>query len=482
MPINEKRKHIGPYEWLALITGFALLSFELVASRILAPAIGSSIYVWTSVIGVIIAALAVGYTFGGKIADKRVKPLDIVWLLIGSSAAVTLTMLGSPFVLDAVLQISSDPRFQGMLASIILFAPASFLLGAIGPYLGRLKNVSVTTTGTTIASLSSLNAIGSILGTFCTGFLFFSYLGSRATLLLVIVLLLGSSWLIEPRQFLRRRLVAVAIVVLVSSAALAVKPADALTVIDTPSASYKISDIMYRDRPVRVLMAGPGGLQSGIYLDGSPELVFDYTRKMADIVSAAPVKDSILILGGGAFTLPQYFAEKYPSASIDVVEIDPGLAPIARQYFGYKDPGNVQIVSQDARTFLNDSAKQYDIVLVDAYNDVSIPFTLTTNEYVEKLRRSLSADGLLAVNVIASSSGRCGQLLSSLHTAYSSQFDDFRAYPLEDSSLEIKQNVILVYGNRGLEGLPSGDQPLNLPRAPTLRDDFAPVEYLQAGC
>lgn len=478
----ESKQNVSSYEYVAFLSGFALLSFELVASRILAPAIGSSIYVWTSIIGVIIASLAAGYSYGGKLADKRVEPLDVVWLLIGSAAAITLTMLGAPVLLNAILQTPSDPRMQAVIASFILFAPASFLLGAISPYLARLKNISLKTTGRTIASLGALNSVGGIAGTFITGFVLFSYIGSRDTLLFIIVVLIGSSWLIEPRRQYKYRLLAVVGIIIFSFVALVVKPAGVVAIIDTPSASYRVSDIEYGGRPIRVLAVGPGGLQSGVYRDGSDELVFGYTQKMADIVSTAHTKESVLILGGGSFTLPQYLAKKYPSMQIDVVEIDPELVSIARKYFGYKDPANVQIITQDARTLLNSNTKQYDIVLVDVYNDSLIPFTLTTGEYTEQLRRAVKPSGLVAVNIIASDKGACGELLASLHATYGRQFPVSWAYPVNGRSLSVRQNVVIAYGFQPLASMPPGSVQLNLSFRPLLSDDFAPVEHLQSQC
>lgn len=478
----KNKRTINPYEYIAFSSGFALLSFELVASRILAPAVGSSIYVWTSIIGVIIAALAAGYNYGGKLADKRVTPLDITWLLLGSSAAITVTMLGAPVLLDVILSTPSDPRVQGMVASVILFAPASFLLGAISPYLARLKNLSVKTTGTTIASLSVLNSIGGITGTFSTGFVFFSYIGSRSTLVLIIIVLLGSSWLIKPRQHFKYRLLIVTSIIIVSMLALVIKPAGVVAIIDTPSASYRISDIQYNGRPIRALAAGPGGLQSGVYRNGSDDLVFGYTQKMADLVAVAPVKESVLILGGGSFTLPQHLAKKYPNARIDVVEIDPELANIARKYFNYKDPANVRIITQDARIFLNNNTTQYDIVLVDVYNDDFIPFTLASVEYAKVLRQAVKPSGLVAVNVIASNNGACGELLSKIHGTYNSQFPASWVYPVSDQSLSIPQNIVLAYGFQPREGMPSSSRLHNLPVESVLSDDFAPVEYLQSQC
>src|SRR5512133_2999486 len=173
------RRHIGVYEIVAFVTGFTLMAFELVASRILAPTIGTSTYVWTSVIGVMIAALALGYAAGGWAADKRAEQTDIAWLLLLTALFILLTRVTYQGTLEDIAATLHDSRAQGVVASIFLFVPASFLMGVISPYLARLRVRSLTTTGRSVAGLSASNSVGGIVGTFCTGFIFFSIIGSR---------------------------------------------------------------------------------------------------------------------------------------------------------------------------------------------------------------------------------------------------------------------------------------------------------------
>lgn len=161
------------YEIAAFITGFALLAYELSAARILAPTIGSSTYVWTSVIGVIIAALSLGYAIGGILADRRTKSSDIGVLLLASATTTLISIILSRDALEVIASLVRDPRLQGLIASAFLFSPTSFLLGAVSPYLAKLRTVSLKHTGTSIASLSAANAVGGIVGTFSVGFIFF---------------------------------------------------------------------------------------------------------------------------------------------------------------------------------------------------------------------------------------------------------------------------------------------------------------------
>ncbi len=459
------------------------MAYELVAARILAPQIGSTVYVWTSIIGVIIAALSLGYAYGGYIADRRVKSVDVVTMLMLGSAFVVLTLLAAPIILPFTSTAFSDPRIQGVFAAILLFAPASFLLGAISPYLARLKITRLDTTGSTIASLSALNAVGGIIGTFFTGFVFFAYIGSGHSLVLIALLLLVSSWFISPALQFRRRLGATLVIILIGLAAMNISPTSnrsVITTLDTPSARYEVVDVIMNERPIRALASGPTGLQSGVYKDGSDELAFLYTRKIAELIRLYPQPENILILGGGTFTLPQYLASEYPETTIDVVEIDDGLVSLAREYFGYKDPQNVTPIIDDARAFLNRNTTRYDIVVIDAYNDTTIPPTLATREYVERLQTAVKPNGVVLANVVGADSFRCRDLLRSLHGAYKSEFNYSEVYPLYDEFLLSVQNIIIAYASRETPWLPKSD--ITIPPMQPFTDDYAPVEFLKQKC
>ena len=154
---------------ISFLSGFALMAYELVAARLLAPTIGSSIYVWTSVIGIIIASLSLGYWLGSKLADARQKQIDVVILSLAAALFVVITMLTFTPALAWITDTFNDVRIQGVVASLILFAPASFLLGMKSPYLAKLNIKKLETAGESVANLSALNSIGGILGTFITG-------------------------------------------------------------------------------------------------------------------------------------------------------------------------------------------------------------------------------------------------------------------------------------------------------------------------
>lgn len=479
-------RRIGRYEAIAFITGFVLMAYELVASRILAPTIGTSIYVWTSVIGVMIAALAIGYAVGGWLADQRGKQYDVVWLLLSAALCVLITGVFYVGTLESVTFIAHDPRLQGVIAATLLFAPASFIMGTISPYLAKLRINSLHTTGRSVAMLSACNSLGGISGTFSAGFVFFSYLGSRQTLFLLTMLLIVSSWAVTSfRIGLRPRIVAtIVLTVLALLQLVSTNPKAIIADIDTPTSHYQVAKLADHGRPVNVLITGPGGFQSGTYTTGDKDLVFGYTRKLAEVVAAAPQKDRIAILGGGAFTLPEYLGHKYPNSRIDVIEIDPKLPQIAKQYFRYQQPGNVHVIAQDARAYLQKTDTKYDIILVDVYNDASVPFSLATKEYAAKLHHALTSDGIVAANIIAGTNQSCGPLLTSIQASYASSFSRGRYYPIETVSMESKQNLVAIYSNQSLTWANTirGQTTATVHNGAVLTDNFAPTERLIQSC
>lgn len=474
----------GRWEAVAFVIGFCLLAYELAAARLLAPFIGSSVYVWTSVIGVIILALSLGYAFGGWLADKRVKAVDVAFLLLAAAAGTAITLLAYSAILELVVVYVADPRLQGLLASLVLFAPTSFILGSISPYLARLKLKSIKTTGRVVAGLSAINSLGGITGTFVTGFVLFGYFGTNQILVFLVFGLIFLSWLIVSRHHALERIVISAGVVIAALIGLNPPlPDNVVADIDTPSARYQVQEIFGEREPYRALITGPGARQSGSYTDGSNQLVFWYTQAMADITEIAPRKDNILILGGGAFSLPRYFSEKYPDSHITVVEIDPALPAISEDYFYYEPAKNITVVSEDARTFLNDNRKKYDIVVVDAFSHTTIPFTLTTREYAAALENAVSPNGQVMVNLIVSTHGSCGELFAGIDKSYKSSFVHGAYFPRYPNSTNVRQNLIAAYANQE-HAWPGQAKNVaaKLPGGQSFTDDFAPTDRINFDC
>lgn len=463
-------------EFISFVTGYCLLTYELAAARILAPSIGSSTYVWTGVIGVIIAALSLGFFVGGRIADRRDRATDLVYLLGLASLMAVVTLVTYDGILLMIVEAIKDSRIQAVVAALTLFAPTSFFIGMTSPYLAKLNVDSLKSTGRSIANLDMFNALGGIIGTFVTGFILFGFIGSHQAIGVVAVLLIAISWLIAPRIHTGKRGVVSAILIL-----MALTPAGSvpgLIGIDTASAHYEVVSAFRNDRPITGLITGPSGTQSAVYQNGLSDPVFWY----AEVVSKLTIDrqpDSILVLGGGAFTLPQYLSEQLPDAEIDVVEIDPELETISQQYFRYTNPANVDEFFTDARTYVNQTERTYDVIIVDVYGDTSIPFTFMTKEYGAAISKLVNKNGVVIANIIGGEVGQCRDALAAVDAAYRSVFP-FAQYANESGRPEERANYIVQYSQQELET--PGLKPFPRLGGPLYTDNFAPSERLYYQC
>jgi spermidine synthase len=196
------------------------------------------------------------------------------------------------------------------------------------------------------------------------------------------------------------------------------------------------------------------------------------------------------MIGGAAYLFPRDYLRKYPDATIDVVEIDPGMTRLAREYFRLRDDPRMAIYHNDARVFLNQTGPaHYDAILMDAFGTLfSVPYQLTTVEAARQLHGALTDDGVLVANIGAAVSGEANQFLRAELATWRSVFADVKVFKVNlqrgDADL---QNLIVVAlkkmeGQRGrgdefAELLSHEIRDRDFEALPVLTDDLAPVEY-----
>jgi len=157
---------------LAFNVGFVIMGFELLGGKILAPYFGNSIYIWGSIIGVFMSALACGYYAGGKWSLHQPNLLKYSVLLLLGCILLLININLADWVLESTYSISNDPRYGSLMAAVILFAPPAVLLGMVSPYSIALLVVDQHTSGHTAGRLYFISTIGSALGTIATSFYF----------------------------------------------------------------------------------------------------------------------------------------------------------------------------------------------------------------------------------------------------------------------------------------------------------------------
>jgi spermidine synthase len=221
---------------------------------------------------------------------------------------------------------------------------------------------------------------------------------------------------------------------------------DVLYEFDTDYGHYQVVDMVYDGRPARVLFSGnQRAAQSGVATDISDDLLFDYNQRMFELVVGYQPQ-RLLLIGGGMYTLPTALLAELPDITMDVVELDEGLEPVARQYFGLGSDERLRIIYDDGLSFITTNNTRYDMILIDAYTHELAEPSLSSAEAVSHLTRGLAPDGVIVSNVIASYFGRRSQALRRLMDHYhEQQYSDVALFPASQSlSLWLPQNLILT--------------------------------------
>ncbi len=226
---------------------------------------------------------------------------------------------------------------------------------------------------------------------------------------------------------------------------------------DTPHEHYQVVDTLYDGRPARVLYSGnQQAAQSGIAQDTNPDLLFDYNQRFLELASGLK-PERVLVIGGGAFTLPQALLHALPNTSIDAVELDAKLVELSRRYFHLPDSSRLHIYTSDGRTFLREYHVQYDMVIIDAFMHTTIPRELKTLQaFLAYREHVVEEQGVVAMNVISGYHGVRSSTLRQVYAAAQQTFDTVDVMLASyGNSLWLPQNFVLV-GQRG-QKLPVGD-------------------------
>ncbi len=439
-------------ELTVFVCGAVVMAYEINGSRILAPYIGTSTYIWTSLIGVILGALSVGYWFGGRIADREPNIRVLASAIFVAAGLISFTILIKDIVLQAISQFPGGVEVRSIIAAILLFAPASVALGFVIPYATKLRIADLKESGSVVGRLYALSTVGSIVGTFAAGFVLIPFVGSVRTLYLIAAILFVLSILIAGLTLTRNSVSALLVFVIGISvsegSSYLLWRSNGLHDIDTEYSRVWVFETSKPEsgRKMIAMATDPVYIQSARYLE-SDELALEYT-KFYDLVKAyRPEFKKTLMIGGAGFSYPQAYLEKYQNADIDVVEIDRGMTDIARRFFLLKDDPRLQIFHADGRVFLNSApAGSYDAILMDAFGSLfSVPFQLTTVEAVREMHRVLKDDGVVIFNIGSAITGDASQFLSSEVATYRQVFSEIHLYKVRPEENDaVSQNLIIV--------------------------------------
>ena len=497
MPEDTQLPTIRPVllEAAVFICGALVMSYEIVGARIVAPYLGSSTYIWTSLIGVILGALSLGYWLGGRMADRRPQLRVLSAAIFIAGGLVSLTILVKSVFLGSIARSTLPLELLALFASLTLFAPASVALGFVIPYATKLRLVSLSDTGRTVGRLYALSTLGSILGTFAAGFFFIPFVGSTRTLYLIAGALFGLALLISPVIAERRNITALILFAFaVGGSELEAAYLRSVGVVEFDSEYNRIRILETKDRrtglPMTAMVIDPFAVQSARFID-SNELVLEYTKFFRLVRHYRPDHRTALMIGGAGYSFPQELLREHPDSTIDVAEIDPAMTAAAKEHFGLKPDPRLRIFHEDGRRFINRAdPKSYDAVFVDAFGTLfSVPFHLTTVEAVRELERLLSDDGVVIVNIGSALNGPADGFLASTLATYRSVFPFVEVFKVDGDVEGGKVQNFIVVARKTEPKFPADPHPQVTPllankldaarirEGQILTDELAPVEF-----
>lgn len=478
-------------ELTVFICGAITMIIEIAGARLVAPYLGTSITVWSSLIGIVLGSLSAGYWLGGKLADQRPQEGVLSAIILSSAVATALIVPVNAYMVPSAIDSLGDLRSQAVSAAILLFVPSTFLLGMISPYAAKLKLKALETSAQTIGNLYAISTLGSITGTFLAGFVLIQYVGTRSILMWLAFALALTSIIVYAQKLWPARTAALVLIAALSISSYPFPVAGATEVSDSDTRYSRVliydKNDTQNNKTIREMLIG-NEHSSARYLD-SDELVYEYT-KFYDLANHFnPDINKGLLIGGAGFSYARHFLATHPNASLDVAEIDPGVTDLARDFFGLTDNARLTIHHQDGRIFLNQAAGSYDAIYGDAFQSYSPPFQLTTVEAARRMHDILSEQGVVVLNIISTLKGSGSDLLYAEYNTYKEVFPQVYIIPVYGLiSPESPQNVMVVALKSSTEPSWIDSDPEQQARLdkrlvepfpalpPVLTDDFAPTD------
>src|SRR3954452_14915921 len=385
---------------VAAVVGAASLGAEIAAARLLAPWFGASTIIWANTIATVLVALSAGYWVGGRLADRDPTLAGLSKLVLGAAALLAaVPFIAEPFLrvsVEALDRIEAGAFVGSLLAVLILVAAPVLLLGAVAPYAVRLSVRSVEEAGRVAGRLYAISTLGSLVGVFASALLLIPLVGTRRTFLtfalslaLVAVPALGRRFVLAP----------VAVAALLAIPVGTVKATGDARVIWDKETEYQYARVVQADDGERTLELNEGQAIHSEYRPGE-WLTGDYWDEMLVLpfAAGAGAPRSVAILGNAAGTTARAYGHFFPRARVDGVEIDGALTDVGRRLFDLHGP-NLHLHTADARPFLRQTKRRYDLIVVDAYRQPYIPFYLATREFFALVHDHLTPRGMVVVNV-----------------------------------------------------------------------------------
>ncbi|MBE5862624.1 MAG: spermidine synthase [Lachnospiraceae bacterium] len=406
------------------------MAVELGASRLLAPYFSSSQIVWTIIIGTIMIAMALGNIYGGRAADKRPDPDRLYGRIILAAIWIALIPAIGKYVIigiSAVMIFSVNHMFliwAAFAACMVIFVFPLFLLGTVTPSLVKFTVDDLGDSGKTVGMLNAFNTIGSIIGTFVPTFLTIPAVGTSITFLIFagILLLLAILYFFSPTENsggdkgekpseagkkdkkTGKNATKITAGIIVFVVACFTGKSDSFAfwendLVFEGESVYNYLQVREDDKRTYLSTNVLFGVQSVYEKDGKlTGMYYDYAMA-APYMAGIMEKDGLdmLILGMGTGTYATQCNRFFDGIRVEGVEIDEDITKLAREYFHLSE--EIPVYTYDGRAYLNAVKETYDVIMVDAYQDITIPFQMSSVEFFTMVKDHLNPGGVMVVNM-----------------------------------------------------------------------------------
>lgn len=425
-----KNKGVISKKWFLYITeffsGMSVMAVELGASRLLAPYFSSSQIVWTIIIGAIMIAMALGNVWGGRASDKNPDPSRLYLRVLVAGVWIAAIPLVGKYIISGVAVVTAliitknYLVWASLISCLIIFVFPLMLLGTVTPSLIKSAVKDLENSGRTAGELGALNTIGSIIGTFLPTFVTIPAFGTAVTFLIfaVILIAIAAIYLISARVSLVKCAVCIVLALGLGIpgcfGGFAFWENDLLyegesiynyiQIKETPDEIILSTNVMFGVQSVKTKTPG----LTGYYYDTALAGAF-----MADDEGDDGL--DVLILGLCSGTYATQCFHYFDGVKVDGVEIDGKIADLATEYFSL--PEETKVYVDDGRSFLHAGQgknKKYDLIMIDAYQDITIPFYMTSVEFFGVIKEHLTAGGVVVINlnVFSDAEGAVNQYIS----------------------------------------------------------------------
>ncbi len=491
-----------------------IMVLELAASRLVAKDLGSSLYTWTAILGIVLTGISAGNYLGGRIADRH-HARRALSVLFGLASAACVSIIVVDNVVGGWLWRLSWPMHVFVHVLLVFLVPSA-LLGTIVPVTAKMALDRGLPTGRTIGDLHAWGAAGAIVGVLLAGFYLIPAFGSvtilwglGAAMLAVGILYWLSCWVLYVWAMIFGALLMMGMAPAdwaqqAGTTAFLREPTDPNVVYesDTPYSHVAVRRVSLR--PDKRVFMQDGLARNEVVMGDPTNLQYFYARIFAGLthgLSRGRQDLSLMVIGSGGYAFPQYLKATWPNSRVEAVEVDSGVTEAAMAAFGLDTNTSIEIINLDPRIYVDrlllsqEPAIRYDFIYEDAFDDYSSPFELVTQEFNEKIARLLADDGAYLINVIDTYDN--GRFLGAVVSTVRETFPHVYVVTREISLPSLRDTFVVVAAKRPIDPaamlneynphlkfwlLSESDMTFLQEQAEhaLLTDDHAPVEHLLA--